>query len=77
MNDLERLRLSKGFTQVELASRAGIAVSTYSMYAHGHRAIPQKTAERIADVLGCKVEEIFLPKKFTISKSSESEMCDM
>lgn len=71
MNDLEQLRAIKGLTQEELASSVGIAVSTYSMYANGHRAIPRTVAERIAHTLDCKLEQIFLPEKFTVSKSGE------
>lgn len=71
MNRLEELRTDKGFTQEELAVSVGIAVSTYSMYANGHRMIPRQVAERIAYVLDCKVEEIFLPEKFTVSKTHE------
>lgn len=41
------------------------------MYANGHRTIPRQVAERIAYVLDCKLEEIFLPEKFTVSKTGE------
>lgn len=70
-NRLETLRTDKGLTQEELAANVGIAVSTYSMYANGHRMIPRKVAERIASVLDCELEEIFLPEKFTVSKTHE------
>lgn len=70
MNNLEQARTAKGLTQEELAACAGIAVSTYSMYANEHRTIPKAIAERIAKALGCKVDEIFLPEKFTVSKTS-------
>lgn len=69
MNVLEQLREAQGLTQEELATKVGIAVSTYSMYVNGHRTIPKTVAERIAKVVGCKIEEIFLPEKFTVSKS--------
>lgn len=71
LNNLETLRTVKGLTQEEIASSVGIAVSTYSMYANGHRMIPRHVAERIAYVLDCNLEEIFLPEKFTVSKSSK------
>ncbi len=72
MNNLEQLRTLRGLTQEDVASSVGIAVSTYSMYANGHRAIPRLIAERIANTLNCRVEEIFLPEKFTVSKTRES-----
>lgn len=68
-NRLETLRTDKGLTQEELAANVGIAVSTYSMYANGHRMIPRKVAERIAHVLDCELDDIFLPEKFTVSKT--------
>lgn len=68
-NRLETLRTDKGLTQEELAANVGIAVSTYSMYANGHRMIPRKVAESIADALDCELDDIFLPEKFTVSKT--------
>lgn len=72
MNDiskLEELRTEKGFTQEYIADKAGIAVSTYSQYENGLRSVPAETAKLIAGVMNCSVEEIFLPKKFTVSKN--------
>lgn len=71
MNNLEQLRTIRGLTQEDVASRVGIAVSTYSMYANGHRSIPRLIAERIADILDCDLDEIFSAEKFTVSKSDE------
>ena len=51
MNNLERIRTARGMTQETLALSAGIAVSTYSMYANGHRTIPRAIAENIASAL--------------------------
>lgn len=67
-NRLETLRTDKGLTQEELAANVGIAVSTYSMYANGHRMIPRKVAERIADALDCELEEIFCPRNSQLAK---------
>lgn len=69
MSKLEELRTAKGLTQDIIAAHAGIATSTYSQYENGLRTVPLKTAERIADFLGCELSEIFLPRKFTVSKS--------
>lgn len=71
MTTLEQLRLAHGLTQEAISSVAGIAVSTYSMYENGKRAVPRHIAERIAEAVGCKLEDIFLPEKFTVSKSEE------
>lgn len=70
MGKLAELRTSKGLTQETMASHIGIAVSTYSLYENVHRCVPLKVAESIAEVLGCSLSEIFLPEKFTVSKTS-------
>lgn len=68
MSRLEELRVSKGYTQEFIATNSGIAISTYSQYENGGRTVPLEVAERIARIIGCSLEEIFLPKKFTVSK---------
>ena len=71
MTNLEQLRLARGLTQETVSGVVGIAVSTYSMYENGKRAVPRQIAERIANAVGCKLEDIFLPEKFTVSKSEK------
>ena len=71
MTNLEQLRLARGLTQETVSGVVGIAVSTYSMYENGKRAVPRQIAERIAKAVGCRLEDIFLPEKFTVSKSEE------
>lgn len=69
MTKLEELRVAKGLTQEMIASKVGIAISTYSMYENGHRCIPNEVAGRIAETVGANLEDIFLPEKFTVSKT--------
>ena len=69
MTGLEKVRKSKGLTQGDMASRIGIAVSTYSMYENGLRPVPLQVAQTVAEVLNCEINEIFLPQKFTVSKT--------
>lgn len=71
MSRMEEVRVAKGLTQEVIATHAGIAVSTYSQYENGHRSVPFDVAERIAEFLGCSLDEIFLPTKFTVSKGGE------
>ena len=52
--------------QDELASLAGIAVSTLSMYENGLRTIPDEVARKIADALGCDISAIFSPVRFEV-----------
>ena len=55
---LADLRGWAGLTQPELAERAGIARSTYSLIERGGLALRPDTAERIAVVLGVDVGEV-------------------
>lgn len=73
MSKLEEIRLRKGLTQENVATHAKIAISTYSQYENGLRTVPLETAECIAKFLGCELNEIFLPKKFTVSKSESGD----
>lgn len=68
---LEELRVAKGLTQEAIATHAGIAVSTYSQYENGRRTVPLEVAENIASFVGCDLTDIFLPRKFTVSKTPE------
>lgn len=68
MSKLEQLRKEKGIGQSALAEKLGIASSTYCQYEKGARMIPVSTAIEIANLLSVKVEDIFLPVKFTVSK---------
>lgn len=66
---ISELRRAKNITQIEMAQKLNIAVSTYNTYENGSRKVPQKIAREIAKVLGVDVLDIFLPATFTISKS--------
>jgi transcriptional regulator with XRE-family HTH domain len=67
---IEDVRKTKGFTQEYVAKAVGVAISSYSQYETGARSVPAEVAEKIADVLGVEVSEIFLPSKFTIRGSA-------
>ncbi len=65
MGTIEDIRRAKGYTQEQVAKTAGIAVSSYNQYETGARSVPADVAQRVADVLGVEVSDIFLPKKFS------------
>lgn len=68
MSNLKHAREAKEYTQEQMASLIGIAVSSYNMYEKGNRNIPANIADRISEIVQKPKEEIFLPIKFTISK---------
>jgi len=70
MTNLAKLRISKGKTQEQMAKLLGIGVSTYNQYENAQRSIPYDVAKKVAELLEVEVEEIFLPTRFTVSKTS-------
>jgi len=70
---IEELRKERNITQIEMSKILDIPVSTYNMYEKGNRRVPRKIACHIAKVLKVKVEDIFLPSTFTISKNNDIE----
>jgi transcriptional regulator with XRE-family HTH domain len=54
---LRRLRVDAGYSQRELARRAGVAPGTIWKIEQGRRATPA-TLKRLADVLGVKASDL-------------------
>lgn len=73
MKKLDIVRMEKGITQENMANRLNIATATYCQYENGKRTIPCDVAIQVAEILGCPVEEIFLPVKFTIREKEADE----
>lgn len=73
MKSIVELRSEKGITQQELAKILGIAESTLSYYETGQRQLPYVTANKIAAILDVRIDEIFLPTRFTVSKIKEKK----
>lgn len=69
MNSLERVRREANMTQQYIADKLEIAVSTYSQYETGARGVPRERAEKICKLLNCELNDIFLPERFTVSKT--------
>lgn len=71
MKSLAELRQQRGITQIEMAKILGIADSTLSQYETGQRTLPVNIAKKIAAILDVSIEDIFLPVKFTVSKTKK------
>lgn len=65
MTEVENKRTNKGYTQQFMADNIDVSVGCYNMYENNQRKIPKNKAEKIAEVLDCKVEDIFVPFTFT------------
>lgn len=65
MTEVEKRRQEKGFTQAYMARNIGVSIGCYNMYENSQRRIPKSKAEKIADVLRCEVNDLFIPSCFT------------
>jgi transcriptional regulator with XRE-family HTH domain len=66
ISNLAKIREDKGLTQLQMAKKLNIAVSTYCQYENGIRNIPSSIAKSISKILEQDTNNIFLPTKFTI-----------
>ena len=57
--ELKVARMEEGLTPQQVAQAIGMSISTYYKLEQGVRKPSITTALKIADVLNCKVEEIF------------------
>ena len=65
METIIELREKKGLSQQQLAKMLGISNVSLHYYETNQRYIPKDIAEDIAKILNVKLEDIFLPQKFS------------
>lgn len=58
-SQLKKVREKNGFTQADVAKRAGISVRYYQRVEAGNSKPTVDVALRIASIFCCKVEELF------------------
>ena len=58
MKNLKKIRLRKGLTQSELASKVGVLNTTICNYESDYREPNLETLKRLASELGCTVDEL-------------------
>lgn len=63
MITLAEARKGKGWTQLDLAQKLGIAASTISMYESGDRGTTIPRFKRIAELLEVSMDELVLKSK--------------
>lgn len=62
MSELRKARKSLKMSAKALASMVGITPMSIYRYERGERIPDVRTAEKIADVFGCRIEELFASK---------------
>lgn len=58
MKNLKKIRLRKGLTQAELASKVGVLNTTICNYESGFREPDLETLKKLAAALECTVDEL-------------------
>ena len=58
MFNLQNVRISRGFTQSELAEKLGVRSSTISQYEKGKRSPNINILKKLAEVLSCTVDDL-------------------
>lgn len=68
-NNLKQIRLEKNISATELAYKAGVSERHILFIESGDRNPSIKLAFKIAEILNCPIDDIFLPAKCTKSTS--------
>lgn len=72
-NNLKKLREDKGIQQQEMAVKLGYTVTSYNKVENGSRGLPITKAVMAAEILGCTLNDIFLPCDFP--KGTNGDVC--
>lgn len=70
---LETLRLSKGFTQEEIAKLVNISQPSYCAYERGYNLPHKNTQIQLAKVLGVTVEQLMNDETVSSTDAEEDE----
>ena len=74
MTEIEKKRKEKGYTQQYMADEIETSIGCYNMYENNQRKVPRDKAILIATVLGCNLDDIFIPSIFTASEMASKEI---
>ena len=75
INEIKKLRESRGWSLEELSRRIGIAKSTLSRYENGQREFPINDIGKYADVFGVSVESLLGIKKTALTVPLIGTIC--
>ncbi len=72
MTVIEQKRLEKGYTQEYMAKAIKVSTGCYNMYENNQRKIPKNKAEKIAKILNCEIDRLFMPFTFTNCETKQT-----
>ena len=55
---IRNMRIEAGMTQRRLAEAAGVSLRSLQYWEAGDRDVPARALKRVADALGCKVDDL-------------------
>ncbi|MDF2650158.1 MAG: Helix-turn-helix domain [Paenibacillus sp.] len=70
--NLKQLRIAKEIKQQDMAKMLGYTATSYNKIENGERNLPTRKALLAAEILGCTLDEIFLPSDFP-KRTNESD----
>jgi transcriptional regulator with XRE-family HTH domain len=68
---IQRMRLSKGLSQSQLARLAGVPFRSLQNYEQGHRATPLEAAAKLAKALGVSIDALAPPVEIPAPKKGK------
>lgn len=74
--DLKKVRNSRSLTQEKLAERLGVRSASIAMLENNKRGASIELAIRLCEVLCCRFEELYPPRKLVNHPSEELENGD-
>lgn len=66
-SNIKRLREASGFTQDAVAGFLGVKRSAYSNYETGERELPLQLMEKISDLYGCDMYDLYSSEETVVS----------
>lgn len=58
-NAMKEYRIKNNYTQLQVAKKLGIAVSTYNMIENGKRGVSLQLAKKVSILFNASIDEIF------------------
>lgn len=72
MLTLRQLRDARGFSQAHVAAKLGVTGAAVSQYESGKRKLSILRARRLADALGCTVDEVVAAAEATVQSEASA-----